>query len=103
MLRREPLEYFPSMNPRSIILYHKWKTQKKGTRPSCGNNLPVLDMYDKPNACVGTWISPENMEQYQSAVSTLHKARNIIGANQKPYTDCITLDRQGAFSWLMIP
>jgi hypothetical protein len=54
MLVREPLEYFPSMNPTSLV---------------------------------------ENLEQCQSAISTLHKARNKIGAHQKPGPDCIELDK----------
>jgi hypothetical protein len=39
MLRREPLEYFPSINPTSIVLHYKWKTGKEGT--------PLLEEYGK--------------------------------------------------------
>jgi hypothetical protein len=64
MLRKEPLKYFPSMNPTSIILHHKGKIGKKGTPLLDDYSKEVLDLVGKPTKCVGTWISPENLEQY---------------------------------------
>jgi hypothetical protein len=55
-----------------------------------GNTIKDLD--GKDITCVGTWISPENVEQYRSAISTLHKARNMIGAYQSL--------AQTALSWI---
>jgi len=97
MLRKEALEYFPSMSPTSIILHHEWKTGKQGTPllDSHGNTIKDLDGNDI--TCVGTWLSPENLEQCRSAISTLHKARNMIGAYQKPCSECIELDSQGHY------
>jgi hypothetical protein len=76
-----------SMNPKSVLLHHKWKTGKKGMLLLCENNQPVLDMDGNPISCVGTWILLENMEQCQSAIATLHKAIYMIGAYQKPCID----------------
>jgi hypothetical protein len=93
MLRREQLEYFPSMNFTSIVLHYKWKTGKEGTPllDDHGNTLKDLD--GKDITCIGCWKSPENLEQCRSAISTLHKARNMIGVYQKACADCIELDR----------
>ncbi len=94
MLRREPLEYFPSMNLSSIILHHRWRIEKKDTPLMYDNGTPVKDLDGNPIFCVGTWVSPENLDQCQSAISTLHKARNMIGAYQKPCLECIEVDQQ---------
>jgi hypothetical protein len=94
MLRREPLEYSPSMNPSSIILHHKWKIDKKGTPLTYDSGTPVNDLDGKPILCVGTWVSPENLEQCRSAISTLHKARNMIGTYDNPCLECIELDKK---------
>jgi len=94
MLRREPLEYFPSMNPSSIILHHRWRIEKKDTPLMYDNGTPVKDLDGNPIFCVGTWVSPENLDQCRSAISTLHKARNMIGAYQKPCLECIEVDQQ---------
>jgi hypothetical protein len=94
MLQREPLEYFPSMNRKSLILHHKWKTGKLGTALLDEHGNTVKDLDGKDITCVGTWISPENMEQCRSTISTLHKACNMIGAYQKPCPDCIELDKR---------
>jgi len=93
MLRREPLEYYPSMNPTSIVLHYKWKTGKEGTPllDDHGNTLKDLD--GKDITCVGTWKSPKNLEQCQSTILTLDKAHNMIGVYQKACADCIELDR----------
>jgi FPC/CPF motif-containing protein YcgG len=93
MLRREPLEYFPSMNPTSLVLHYKWKTGKEGTPLLDEHGNIVKDLDGNNITYVGTWKSPENLEQCRSAISTLHKARNMIGAYQKPCPDCIELDR----------
>jgi hypothetical protein len=93
MLRREPLEYFPSMNPTSLVLHYKWKTGKEGTPLLDEHGNTVKDLDGNNITCVGTWKSPENLEQCRSTISTLHKARNMIGAYQKPCPDCIELDK----------
>jgi hypothetical protein len=62
MLRKEPLEYFPSMNPTSIVLYHKWKKGQKDSALLDEGGRELLDLDGKPIKCVGTWISPENLE-----------------------------------------
>ena len=84
MLRREPLEYFPSMNPKSIVLHHVWKTSKKGTPLMDEHGNSVKDLDGQDILCNGTWCSPEKLDQCRSAISTLHKARNMIGAYEKP-------------------
>lgn len=94
MLRREPLEYFPSMNPKSIVLHHVWKTSKKGTPLMDEHGNSVKDLDGKDILCNGTWCSPENLDQCRSAISTLHKARNMIGAYEKPCQECIELDKK---------
>jgi hypothetical protein len=97
MLRKEPLEYFPSMNPASIVLHHKWKIGQKDSPLLDEGGRQLLDLDGKPIKSVGTWISPENLEQYRSAISTLHKARNMIGSYQKPCEQCIELDNKGSY------
>jgi hypothetical protein len=79
MLRREPLEYFPSMNPTSIILHHRWRIEKKGTPLTYDNGTPVKDLNGKPIFCVGTWVSPENLEQCRSVIKKRldHKIMNL--------------------------
>jgi hypothetical protein len=81
MLRREPLEYFP--------WHHRWRIEKKGTPLMYDNGTPKKDLDGKPILCVGTLVSPENLDQCWSAISTLHKARNMIGAYQKPCLEWI--------------
>lgn len=62
--------------------------------------MPLLDENDNtdldehPITCLGSWVSPENIEQCRSAISSLHKARNMIGAYEKPCLECIDLDKQ---------
>jgi len=63
MLRKEPFEYFPSMNPTSIVLHHKWKIGQKDSPLLDDKGKEILDLDGKPIACVGAWISPENLEQ----------------------------------------
>lgn len=98
MLLKEPLEYFPSFNPASIVLHAKWKSGKRGDPLLDENNNQVVDLDGNSILCVGTWNSPENLEQCRSAISTLHKARSMIGSYQKPCTDCIELDKSGQYS-----
>jgi hypothetical protein len=93
ILRREPLEYFPSMNPTSIVLHYKWKTGEEGSPLLDEHGNRVKDLDGNDIFCFGTWKSPKNLEQCRSAILTLHKARNMIGAYQKPCPDCIELDR----------
>jgi len=97
MLRKYSMEYFPSMTPTSIILHHKWKIGKKGSALLDDRGKEVLDLDGKGIRCVGIWISTENLEQCWSAISTLHKAGNMIEAYQKPCGQSIELDMNGNY------
>jgi hypothetical protein len=52
----------------------------------------VIDLDGKHIFCVGSWVFPENLDQCRSAISTLQKARNMIGAYQKLYLESIELN-----------
>jgi len=53
ILRREPLEYFPSMNPTSIVLHYKWKTGEEGSPLLDEHGNRVKDLDGNDIFCVG--------------------------------------------------
>ena len=97
ILQNEPLQYYPSMKPASIVLHHKWKVGASGSFLLTENGQKVLDLDRNEIRCLGSWISPENLEQCRSAISTLHRARNMVGKYQNPCNECVELDRKNLY------
>ncbi len=71
----EPLEYYPSMNPASILLHYKWRIRAVGTLLLSEEGWQVLDLDGQPIRCLGAWVSPENLEQCCSGIARLRAWR----------------------------
>jgi hypothetical protein len=62
----------PSMDPMSIRLFHRYKTNTKGSILTNDAGDPVYGYDGKQITCSGTWTSPNTFEHLQAAVSLLH-------------------------------
>jgi hypothetical protein len=64
---KNALEPFcPSMKPKTIALFIRFKHLKKGTLLLDFNNAPVLDVFDNPILCQGM------CEQMGAVIGVLH-------------------------------
>ena len=86
------------MNPKSIILYYEWRTRPKGFQLTNQDNTPVKDVNGNLLIAVGTWKSPVNVEQCQSAITDIHKIREQNNAYSEPCQGCIDEDQRNQFS-----
>lgn len=98
ILSEYELNFCPSMDPASIVLYLKWRTGVAGSKLVDARGNPVLDIDGQPVHCVGTWQAPVNVEQCRSAITCAHNARNQSGAYFEPCNDCIALDNAHQYS-----
>ncbi len=78
-LQHMELEYCPSMNHESIIVFFKWRTGANGSILTDKNGDPMKDISNDLIKCVGSWLAPTNVEQCRSAVFSLHRSREQKG------------------------
>ena len=96
-LQHMELEYCPSMNHESIILYFKWRTGANGSILTDKNGDPMKDISNDLIKCVGSWLAPTNAEQCRSAVFSLHRSREQKGPFQPSCGRCFSMDQEGQY------
>ncbi|KAI9341777.1 hypothetical protein DFJ73DRAFT_535037 [Zopfochytrium polystomum] len=79
----------PAVKADTVYMYVNFKAGERGSvllNPE--SNEPVLVGGD-PITCEGTWRDLLNVEQFQSAVSVLHRARGNDGSYHEPCRRCL--------------
>ena len=89
MLPRPPTRVCPSMDPKSISLFIKYKRGKKGTQLLDSNDDEVHDVLGNPVLCVGQWNTPKNHSQLLSAIGAVHAAKGNDGEYREACDECI--------------
>lgn len=93
-----PTKFCPSLSADSLIAYIDYKVLPVGTpifisADSASNHErigPVLDIFSgQPMVSIGTWKCPSAVNQFLSAISTLHVTRNQGSQYCEPCSDCI--------------
>ena len=90
LLKNPPLGNCPSMNCKSIVLYLRYKTEKKGTEIYYGGNVAR-----KTIIATGGWHANVNLTAFHTAVTAVHQARGQTGTYQEPCPACIKNDETG--------
>jgi hypothetical protein len=95
---RAPLKFCPSLSADSLIAYIDYKILPEGTPIAISADSasnpdrigPIKDIFtDRPLLATQTWKCPGAVNQFLSALSTLHKSRNQGGQYCEPCDDCI--------------
>jgi hypothetical protein len=79
MLQTNSPDNCPSINANSIALFIKWKRNKKGTPLLLPNDTVALDVLGKEVKCMGGRNNPNNVKQFLSAISVIHRANDQRG------------------------
>jgi hypothetical protein len=95
MLPRPPEPFCPSMQPKTIDLFVRFKMQAKDTVLLDDDGEIVKDVLGEPVLCQGTWKHPRNVDQCLMAVQACHRARNQVGAFVDVCKQCVELDQAG--------
>jgi hypothetical protein len=90
LLEKAPPGRLPSVNPKTVKLFFKWKVYPSGTALLDDNNNPVLDYEGNPMECVGSWAAPDNLAQFKSALSLVHVSRGQDGPYSEACPDCVS-------------
>ncbi len=81
----------PSINPRSIILFLRYKRWRKGSLVTDLSGSVVKDVEGKDVKCGGGWNSPDNHKQFIMALGCLVKARGQNSPYEEPCKYCVKI------------
>ena len=87
-----PTPFCPSMRPETIKKFVVFKRSPKDTPLVSDDGTPAKDVNGKEMLCSGGWNAPTNVDQFLSAVSAVHSARNQDGPYQDVCTGCVEDD-----------
>ncbi|CEO95342.1 hypothetical protein PBRA_004108, partial [Plasmodiophora brassicae] len=74
-----PSDHCPSMSAKTLSNFVRFKRGVQGTPLVDASGVPVLDRRGQPVVCQGGWNGPGNVEQFESAVTAVHAARDQRG------------------------
>jgi hypothetical protein len=95
---RAPIKFCPSLSADSLIAYIDYKILPAGTPVVISADTavnhdrigPALDIFtEQPLVATGSWKCPGAVNQFLSAISTLHVTRDQGGQYCEPCSDCI--------------
>ena len=95
LLPRPPVPFCPSMNPRTIADFIRFKRGKQGkpfVRLDC--NEQCMDVLNKPVFCQGGWNDPRNVDQCLSALGAIHSSRGQVGVFEDRCVMCRNAQKQ---------
>lgn len=81
----------PSMLPRSIVLYIRYKRIYINNHIllDLDNATPVLDVFGNTITCLGGWKAPVNVFQFIATIMSVHVAMEQISAYRDKCDGCI--------------
>ncbi len=92
MLQTNSPDNCPSINANSIALFIKWKRSKKGTPLLLPNDTVAMDVLGKEVKSIGGWNNPNNVKQFLSAISVIHRANDQRGQYVQKCEACVALN-----------
>jgi hypothetical protein len=83
--------FVPSMPPKVIANYIKYKTSQKGSiLLDFESNQPVIKINGDSMVCDGSWKAPCNVIQFQGAITAIHEAKHQVGKFVDRCLECVT-------------
>lgn len=86
LLLEKPSEPFcPAMSPSTIANYIRFKRGEKEQKlVDASTEQPLKDIFGKEIFCVQQWIDPKNVDQFLSAIGTMHASKD----HRESFFDC---------------
>lgn len=97
LLLRDVPKHAPAMKIESLVCFMKYKYGAPGTPLKDIESRQVEDVDGNAVMCTGTWLAPKILQQFQAAISNLHRANDHEASYYDVCDACMELPQAERF------